>query len=63
MSEIQRSKKDRRSGEDRRKRNVPVKVDRRKGGERRTRVERRGGWVRVSEWKSVWVEVEDSEED
>ncbi len=63
MAENQRSKKDRRSGEDRRKRNVPVKVDRRKGGERRTRDERRVGWVRVNEWKSVWVEVEDSEED
>jgi hypothetical protein len=56
MAGKKRSKVDRRSGKDRRQKNVKVKVERRKGKERRTQGERRAGWVRVSDWKSIWTE-------
>ena len=58
MPDIKRASIDRRSGEDRR---VVYNLDyflnggikRRKEKERRTKVERRSGWVRVSKWSSV----------
>ena len=57
---------DRRSGEEQR---VVHSLDyfqegnpcRRKGVDRRTNVERRDGYVRISEWGSVCVVVEDNE--
>jgi len=50
---------DRRSGRDRREVYDPVYflyggIERRIGEERRSRVERRLGWLRVSEWYSVY---------
>jgi hypothetical protein len=58
MPEIKRASIDRRSGEDCR---VVYNLDyfrnggleRRKGKDRRTKGERRFGWVRVSKWSSV----------
>ena len=55
-----RSGQDRRSGEDRRcnselaeKYFSDSRTDPRRGMERRSEIERRSGWVRTNQWKSV----------
>ncbi len=58
MVPIDRAFSDRRSGKERRKRLTLHKIryrgkERRRFGERRLRLERRNGWVRVSRWASA----------
>ncbi|MCU0596566.1 MAG: hypothetical protein MUC98_14045 [Desulfobacterota bacterium] len=58
MSNLNRFAIDRRSGDDRRKSYrlgyfINGGVERRSGKERRLLGERRGGWVRATEWSSV----------
>ena len=59
---------DRRSGEDRRKEHNPDYflnggVERRHWKERRSQAERRAGWVRLSEWYSVSLQLITSTDD
>ncbi len=65
MTESDRSTIDRRSGKDRRRKlnfarftykGVDRQKERRTSGERRSKIERRQGWVRVSKWTSVCLE-------
>lgn len=65
MTEFDRSTIDRRSGKDRRRKlslarftykGVDRQQEKRNLGERRSKTERRQGWVRVSKWTSVCLE-------
>ncbi len=49
---------DRRNGLDRRKESGPCKTERRVSAERRQDlIERRTGWIRDTQWSSVFIEV------
>jgi len=59
-----RSRLDRRSGEDRRKAYnldyfLKDGIERRRERERRNSIERRSGWVRINEWYSVFIGVDE----